>query len=123
MFPLSPAARLSSAAALLAVVGVVAAPPGLGARTQTTRTAVTVTATEFHFKLSKTSVRHGSITFTVVNKGKLGHDFKIAGKKTPVIKPGKRAKLTVTLKKGKIAYLCTVQGHAAAGMKGKLRVK
>ena len=123
MFPLSPAARLSSAAALLVVVGVIAAPSGLGARTQATRTAVTVTATEFHFKLSKTSVPHGSITFTVVNKGKLGHDFKIGGKKTPVIKPGKRAKLTVTLKKGRIAYLCTVPGHAAAGMKGKLTVK
>ena len=80
---------------------------------------MTVTATEFHFKLSKPSVPHGSITFTVVNKGQLGHDFKIGGKKTPVIKPGKSAKLTVTLKTGKVAYLCTVPGHAAAGMKGK----
>jgi uncharacterized cupredoxin-like copper-binding protein len=84
---------------------------------------VTVTATEFHFKLSKASVPHGPVTFTVVNKGKLGHDFKIGGKKTPVIKPGKSAKLAVTLKKGVIAYLCTVPGHAAAGMKGKLIVK
>jgi uncharacterized cupredoxin-like copper-binding protein len=28
----------------------------------------------------------------------------------------------VTLKKGKLSYLCTVAGHAAAGMKGKLTV-
>jgi uncharacterized cupredoxin-like copper-binding protein len=116
------AARVGSAAALLAVVGVVA-PSALGARTQTTGTTVTVTATEFHFKLSKPRVPHGSVTFTVVNKGKLGHDFKIGGKKTPVIRPGKSAKLTVTLKKGVITYLCTVPGHAAAGMKGKLIVK
>ncbi len=122
MLPLSLAARLGSAAALLAVVGVVAG-PALGARTHATGTAVTVTATEFHFKLSKTSVPHGSVTFTVVNKGKLPHDFKIGGKKTPLIKPGKSAKLTVTLKKGKAAYLCTVAGHAAAGMKGTLTVK
>jgi uncharacterized cupredoxin-like copper-binding protein len=122
MLPLSLAARLGSAAALLAVVGVVAA-PALGARTHATGTAVTVTATEFHFKLSKTSVPHGSVTFTVVNKGKLSHDFKIGGKKTPLIKPGKSAKLTVTLKKGKAAYLCTVPSHAAAGMKGTLTVK
>jgi uncharacterized cupredoxin-like copper-binding protein len=122
MLPLSLAARVTSAAALLAVVGVVAA-PALGSRTHATGTAVTVTATEFHFKLSKTSVPHGSVTFTVVNKGHVAHDFKIGGKKTTLIKPGKSAKLTVTLKAGKAAYLCTVAGHAAAGMKGKLTVK
>ena len=122
MLPLSLAARVTSAAALLAVLGVVAA-PALGSRTHASATAVTVTATEFKFKLSKTSVKHGSVTFTVVNKGKLAHDFKIAGKKTPLIKPGKSAKLTVTLKAGKAAYLCTVAGHAAAGMKGTLTVK
>ncbi len=52
------------------------------------------------------------------------HDFKIAGKKTPLIKPGKSATLKVTLKKHKkYAYLCTVPGHAAAGMKGTFTVK
>jgi len=122
MLRLSLATRIGSAAALLAVVGVVAA-PAFGARTHATGTAVTVTATEFHFKLSKTSVPHGSVTFTLVNKGKLAHDFKIAGKKTVLVKPGKTAKLTVTLKAGKAAYLCTVPGHAAAGMKGTLTVK
>lgn len=122
MFPLSLAARVTTAAALLAVVGVVAA-PALGSRTHSTATAVTVTATEFKFKLSKTSVPHGAVTFTLVNKGHVGHDFKIGGKKTPVIQPGKSAKLTVTLKAGKSAYLCTVPGHSAAGMKGTLTVK
>jgi uncharacterized cupredoxin-like copper-binding protein len=122
MFPFSLAARLAAAAALLAVIGVVAG-PALGARSHATGTAVTVTATEFHFKFSKTSVPHGSVTFTVVNKGHVSHDFKIGGKKTPLIKPGKSAKLTVTLKKGKAAYTCTVPGHAAAGMKGSLTVK
>jgi uncharacterized cupredoxin-like copper-binding protein len=122
MFPHSLAARIASAAALLAVVGVIAG-PALGARTHAAGTAVTVTATEFHFKLSKASVPHGSVTFTLVNKGHVGHDFKIGGKKTPVISPGKSAKVTVTLKAGKSAYLCTVPGHSAAGMKGSLTVK
>ncbi len=122
MLSLSLAARVTLAAAFVAVVGVIAG-PAIGARTHSTGTAVTVTATEFHFKLSKTSVPHGSVTFTLVNKGKLAHDFKIAGKKTVLVKPGKTAKLTVTLKAGKAAYLCTVPGHAAAGMKGTLTVK
>jgi uncharacterized cupredoxin-like copper-binding protein len=122
MHSLSLAARVTLAAALLAVVGVIAG-PAIGARTHSTGTAVTVTATEFHFKLSKTSVPHGSVTFTVVNKGHISHDFKIGGKKTALISAGKSVKLTVTLKKGKAAYLCTVPGHAAAGMKGSLTVK
>lgn len=106
---------------LVAVLGIVAG-PSLAARTHAAGTAVTVTATEFHFKLSKTSVPAGSVTFTVKNAGKVSHDFKIGGKKTSLISPGKSAKLTVTLKKGKQAYLCTVPGHAAAGMKGTLTV-
>jgi uncharacterized cupredoxin-like copper-binding protein len=108
-------------ATLVALVGIVAG-PSVAARAHATGTAVTVTATEFHFKLSKTSVKHGSVTFTLKNAGKLGHDFKIGGKKTAVIGPGKTAKLTVTLKAGKQAYSCTVPGHAAAGMKGSLKV-
>jgi uncharacterized cupredoxin-like copper-binding protein len=119
---LSLTARLTSAAVLLAAVGVVAA-PALAARAHAAATPVTVTATEFKFKLSRLSVPHGSVIFTVLNKGKLAHDFKIGGKKTALIQPGHSAKLTVTLKAGKSAYLCTVAGHAAAGMKGNLTVK
>jgi uncharacterized cupredoxin-like copper-binding protein len=88
-----------------------------------TTTKVTVVATEFHFKLSKPSVKAGKVTFVLLNKGHVGHDFAIAGKHTPVIDPGKSATLTVTLKKGSYKYECTVPGHAAAGMKGMLIVK
>jgi uncharacterized cupredoxin-like copper-binding protein len=122
MHRLSLTARLISAAALLAVPGIVAA-PAFGARSHASAAAVTVTATEFKFKLSKLSVPHGTVVFTVVNKGKIQHDFKINGKKTPLIKPGKTTKLTVTFKAGKFKYLCTVPGHASLGMKGTLTVK
>ena len=37
--------------------------------------------------------------------------------------PGKTGVLVVTLKKGRYPYLCTVPGHAAAGMKGVLTVR
>ena len=41
-----------------------------------------------------------------------------------MVKPGKKLTLTVTIKKaGKYPYLCTVPGHAAAGMKGTFTVK
>ena len=45
------------------------------------------------------------------------------GKKTKTIAAGKSTTLVVVLPKGKFAYLCTLPGHAPAGMKGVLRVK
>jgi len=109
------------AASLIVLAGL--AVPAFAARSHGGSTAVTVTASEFKFKFSKLTVSHGAVTFTVVNKGKIPHDFKIAGKKTPMLKPGKSAKLSVTLKAGSFKYLCTVPGHAALGMKGTLKVK
>ena len=115
--------RVGSVAAV-ALVAASVAMPALATPSRATATKVTVTASEFKFKLStKTIAKPGKVTFTVVNKGALPHDFKISGKKTPLIKPGKSARLAVTLKKGKLAYVCTVAGHAAAGMKGTLTVK
>jgi len=100
---------------------VVAAPAGANS-SAAQATTVTVTMKEFKFTLSKAKVPHGTVTFKLVNKGSVAHDFKIAGKKSKLIQPGKSGKLVVTLKKGKLPYICTVPGHAAAGMKGKLTV-
>jgi uncharacterized cupredoxin-like copper-binding protein len=89
-------------------------------------TSVTVTAgspSEFAFKLSTKTVKAGVVTFKVTNKGQLPHDFKIGGKTTKLLQNGKSQTLKVTLKKGKAPYLCTVSGHAAAGMKGVVTVE
>jgi uncharacterized cupredoxin-like copper-binding protein len=85
---------------------------------------VTVTAREFKFVLSKKTVPKGTtVVFTVVNKGKIAHDFKISGKKTKTLKPGQTTTLRVAFpKKGAIAFICTLPGHAPAGMKGKFGV-
>jgi uncharacterized cupredoxin-like copper-binding protein len=94
---------------------------------QTTATATTIQVRggEFFFKLSTKSIaRPGKVTFTFRNVGHVEHDFKINGKRTPLIQPGKTARLVVTFKKkGKYPYLCTVPGHAAAGMKGVFTVR
>jgi uncharacterized cupredoxin-like copper-binding protein len=101
--------------------------PAAAHRSTTTAATLGVTAGlpgEFKFKLSKTSVPKGKVTIIVTNRGNLPHDFKIAGKKTPLLQSGKSAKLVITFAKaGKFAYMCTVSGHAAAGMKGTLVVK
>jgi uncharacterized cupredoxin-like copper-binding protein len=109
--------------ALAAPLASLAADTGTTARKATTVTVTAGKPTEFHFTLSKASVPKGSVTFKIVNKGKLAHDFKIAGKKSKMVQPGKSTTLKVTLKSGKQKSQCTVPGHAAAGMKGTLKVK
>jgi uncharacterized cupredoxin-like copper-binding protein len=85
---------------------------------------ITVNASEFKFGLSRRSVPVGStVAFKVVNKGKISHDFKIAGKKTKTLNPGESQTITVKFsKKGRFGYLCTLVGHASAGMKGTFSV-
>lgn len=93
-------------------------------QTRATATTIQVKGGEFFFKLSTKSIaKPGKVTFVFKNVGHMSHDFKINGKTTPLIQPGKTARLVVTFKKkGKFSYLCTVPGHAAAGMKGVLTV-
>lgn len=80
---------------------------------------VKVAASEFKFVLSKKTAGRGVVTFRVTNVGKISHDFEIKGRKTRLLSHGQSATLRVTfLKKGHYTYMCTVPGHAAAGMKG-----
>ncbi len=94
------------------------------AHESTKTTTITVAMSEFKFKLSKASAPKGKVVFKLSNKGQAAHDFKINGKKSPLVAPGKTATLTVTFQKtGKFPYLCTVPGHAASGMKGTFTIK
>jgi uncharacterized cupredoxin-like copper-binding protein len=121
--------RVRFALALLALGAAgVAAPfaiPAIGAGSSTSKTVtIKVNASEWKFALSKKTVPTGTtVIFKVTNKGKIGHDFKISGKKTRLIQPGKTLTLKVKFtKKGRFIYICTVKGHAALGMKGSFAV-
>ena len=99
-------------------------PTAAGASKATTVNVTAGKPSELKFTLSKKSSAKGVVTFKVTNKGALEHDFKIAGKVTKKLKPGTTATLKVTFAKGgKFQYLCTLPGHAAAGMKGIFTVK
>src|ERR1700751_2309763 len=116
-----------SVLALLAVTTaslvVVQLAPARTARPAATKT-VQVKAGEFFFGLwTKSIASPGRVTFVVKNVGHVEHDFKIDRKVTALIAPGKTARLVVSFKKGKYPYLCTVPGHAAAGMKGVFTVR
>ncbi len=84
---------------------------------------VNVSGTEFHFALSTQTVRKGTVTFKLTNNGGIPHNLRINGKQTPNIDPGETTTLKVNFTKpGNYPYLCTLPGHAAAGMKGVLKV-
>jgi uncharacterized cupredoxin-like copper-binding protein len=119
-----------SLSALVAVaLGSLALVPVASARTEQrsseTATTIQVKGGEFFLHLSTKLVpKLTKVMFVFKNIGHAAHDFSIDGKTTPIIQPGTTAKLVVTFKKaGKYPYLCTVPGHAAAGMKGTLSVR
>jgi len=120
--------RSVSALAALSIAGLALVPlAGAHADRQARSTATTVQVKggEFFFKLStKSAATPRKVTFVFKNTGHILHDFSINGKKTPLTSPGKTATLVVTFKKkGKFTYICTVPGHAAAGMKGVFTVR
>jgi nitrite reductase (NO-forming) len=95
--------------------------------------------TELSFTLSRRSVPAGKVTFKITNKGVATHDFEIctipkvglgypnicvgnAGATSIFLAPTQSATISVTLKPGIYEYLCTVPGHANAGMKGIISV-
>jgi uncharacterized cupredoxin-like copper-binding protein len=112
-------------AAVATAVALAVVPLAAAASAQrTATTTVSVKAGEMYFKLStKTLAKPGKVTFVVTNAGQLVHDFKVDGKTTSMVQPGKTVRLVVTFTKtGRYPYSCTVPGHAAAGMKGTFTV-
>ena len=85
--------------------------------------AITVDAQDIHFDVNTINASAGPLTVTLKNDGHIDHSFKIIG--TDLLlkaKGGGQATGTVTLKKGTYDFECTIPGHAAQGMKGKVVV-
>ena len=124
---------LATSALAVACVGTATAATDNG---KASSVSVTInSSTEFHFTVKPTKVSRGVVTFKITNNGNLPHDFKVCssnkggtatscnGKGTKQISPKATGKLVVTfVRAGKYEYLCTLPGHAAAGMKGILTV-
>lgn len=146
---IAPAFGACVALGLLAALGTGGAAPAALERTAAAKPAATAKITvinvtagkpsELAFQVSKTSlVPAGTVTFKVTNMGVAFHNFKICtipvpgaagalnsciGKGTPILKHGKSATLTVKFSlAGTYEFLCTVSGHAAAGMKGLIGI-
>jgi plastocyanin len=82
-----------------------------------------VTAREFSLVLSRRSVPAGPVRVQLVNRGEDPHDLAIAGALAiPQVGPGLTATGTTALAPGTYALVCTLEGHAEAGMRATLTV-
>ena len=103
----------------LAVPATAAAPP---ARVQ-------ISAQEFAFTLSRTSIKSGRAIVELVNFGEDPHDLRlrrVGGTRTVgthVVLPGGTADLRATLAAGKYVFWCSIADHRARGMRGTLVVR
>jgi plastocyanin len=69
----------------------------------------------------------GQVSIETKNNEPIGHNIAVQGngvdQKGPVVQGGATSKITVNLKPGTYTFYCSVPGHRAAGMQGKLTVK
>ena len=89
-------------------------------------TRINIVAKDFSYSLDTSQTQAGKTTFIVQNNGSVPHDFAIHGngveQKTPMIKPGESATLTIDLEPGTYNYVCTIPGHEQLGMRGTFTV-
>ncbi|MDX6620348.1 MAG: Copper binding protein plastocyanin/azurin family [Gaiellales bacterium] len=98
----------------------------------TAATPIKVSEKEFSISGMPKTLKHGvKYTITVVNKGKYPHDLLIDGKRLhdvgihnkQAVAPGAKTSFSLTFPAaGRYEFYCAIKGHAAKGMKGKLKV-
>ena len=102
--------------------------------TSPSQTRVTVQGTvgivlrEFEFEPRPLKVRAGKVSFLLMNRGSVDHDFMIPEVMSAMehgqdlVKPGQSKTIEVELKPGTYEAICTVPGHKESGMKVTLEV-
>lgn len=91
---------------------------------------VNLTATDFKFNPSDTTVKSGQVTMNMTNDGQVthslevedvtpGHDQELEGD----VSPGANGSLKLNLAPGKYEFYCPIDNHKQMGMEGELTVK
>jgi plastocyanin len=97
-------------------------PPKVETKT-VTGGAISICASDIKFDVVTVKAQPGPLKVTLVNGGAIYHTLKIPDANVELkTNSGKTDSATVTLSKGTHSFDCTVPGHAAAGMKGKIVV-
>ncbi|MGC4107906.1 MAG: PQQ-binding-like beta-propeller repeat protein [Thermomicrobiales bacterium] len=90
---------------------------------ENTDTAVTVEAFDLGFRPGEVTIAANTdVSITLKNTGVLQHDFVIDNPKVDsgMVDGGTEKTFTVNLPAGEYRFYCSVEGHAASGMVGKL---
>ena len=122
---------LGLAVALTAAIGL-AALVGLRPVTPADQTnAVEVIMTEMRFSPNRIDARVGqSVVITIVNRGSQRHDLAFTANDMPGMRavetltlPGRETTLSISFEEpGAYRFVCTIPGHAVAGMTGAIFV-
>jgi plastocyanin len=117
-------ARKLLIAAVVVVVGALAAAAVTSAKTSLSLSA---SKTKLAFNKKTLRAKHGTVTIVMSNPSSTPHAIAIQGhgidKDGKTVTKGGVSRVTVKgLKKGTYTFYCPVDGHRAAGMKGKLIV-
>jgi uncharacterized cupredoxin-like copper-binding protein len=90
---------------------------------------VDMTAVDYKFNPSDTTVNSGNVTFNLKNDGQQPHSLEIEdvnGQDQELegdVSPGQSGTLKVNLPPGKYEFYCPVPGHKEMGMEGEIKVK
>ena len=110
-------AAVVAATAALAVAGVVSA---------STTDNLRASKTKLAFNHKTLTAKKGTVTLVMANPSGFPHAIAVEGhgidKKGKTVNKGGTSRVTVKLKKGTYTFYCPVDGHKAAGMKGRLIV-
>jgi plastocyanin len=117
-------ARKFMIAAVLVVVGALAV---AGVTMAKTSLGISASKTQLAFNKKTLRAKHGTVTIVMSNPSSTKHAIAIQGHginvKGKTVGKGKTSTVSVRgLKKGTYTFYCPVDGHKAAGMKGKLIV-
>jgi nitrite reductase (NO-forming) len=98
-------------------------PPGADRR-EAAGGAVTVCAFDIRFDTKTITAPAGPLAITLINKGAIAHTLRVDPDGFELRTPKRHDTETgsVTLEAGTYEFVCTVPGHAQAGMKGEIVV-
>jgi uncharacterized cupredoxin-like copper-binding protein len=116
--------------AIAAVAGAVSLAVAAGASggVQTAATTKRLAADpngDLTFTKTRMRAERGRVTLVMRNPASSGlpHGIGIKRKRGASVDPGETSRVSIRLAPGRYTYYCTVAGHRAAGMKGRLRVR
>jgi len=108
------------------VTPIITPTPAVEGEGQKVAREITIEAKEFSYSLDKITVKKGEkIKLTLVNTGRMSHDFVIEKMNvtTELAGPGKSVSIEFTMfDAGSYTFYCSVGNHRAMGMEGTLIV-